>query len=122
VHSDFLQGCGKPAKKHTQWFLNASIPFSSIASGMCMLTRIRPGADGATRVVVACQNDAFGEIGVLEIPAGGAMIIQPKALAGIIKNQGAPVRITRHWRLTNLHAWLSDCKIITFTHSIVTAA
>jgi hypothetical protein len=74
---------------------------------MCILTRIQPEGDGNTRVVISSQNDAFGEIGVIQIPEGSAMVIQPRALAGIIKSQEFPIRITRHWRLLSLHAWLT---------------
>ncbi len=37
VHSDFLQSSSTKANKRTQALLNPSIPFSSIASGMCLL-------------------------------------------------------------------------------------
>lgn len=75
VHPDFLQGSDRRAAKCTQYFLNSRLPFSSIASGMYLLTRIRSEGEGATRVVVSSQNDAFGEIGALIIPEGAAMVI-----------------------------------------------
>jgi len=58
-------------------------------------------------VIVSSQNDALGEVGLIEIPAGGAMVIQPRSLAGVVKPLGASVHITRHWRLASLHAWLT---------------
>ena len=99
VHPDFLQSSSLPARKRTQWFLNPRMPFSSIASGMFMLTRIQPEEDGTSKVMVSSQNDAFGEIGMLELPDGAAVVVQPRSLAGIIKRQGDRVFITRHWRL-----------------------
>ena len=60
-----------------------------------------------THVVVSSLDDALGEVGVIELPAGAAMVIQPRSLAGIVKPQGVPVNITRHWRLGSLHAWLT---------------
>ena len=39
--------------------------------------------------------------------AGAAMVIQPRSLAGIVKPEGVPVAISRHWRLGSLHAWLT---------------
>ena len=65
VHSDFLQSRSLPARKHTQWFLNKGIPFSSIASGMFALTRIAPADEDSTRVGVCSQNDALGEVGLI---------------------------------------------------------
>ena len=107
VHADFLQSSSQPARKETQWFLNPRIPFTSIASGMFILTRIRPEADTGTRVVVSSQSDALGEVGAIQVPERAAMVVQPRSLAGIVKRVGQPVRITRHWRLASLHAWLT---------------
>jgi hypothetical protein len=107
VHSDFLQGSDKRAVKCTQYFLNSRLPFSSIASGMYMLTRIRSDGESATRVVVSSQSDAFGEIGALVIPEGAAMVVQPRALAAVIIQQGKQVMITRHWQIGKMHAWLT---------------
>ncbi|MDH5540641.1 MAG: hypothetical protein OEY03_14670, partial [Rhizobacter sp.] len=52
VQADFLQSSSRTADKRTQWFLNARLPFASLASGMVALTRIRPGGgEPGTRVV-----------------------------------------------------------------------
>jgi uncharacterized protein (AIM24 family) len=107
VQANFLQSSSRPARKHTVWLLNWQIPFSSVASGMFALTSIRPEGAVPTRVVVSAQDDAFGEVGIIEIPNGAAMVIQPRALAGIVKPAGPSVAITRHWRLLSLHAWLT---------------
>lgn len=107
VQPDFLQSSSQPAGKRTQWFLNAALPFASLASGLFALTRIRPQDDAPTRVVVSSQQDAFGEVGLLDLPAGAALVLQPRALAGVVKPAGVPLRITRHWRLGSLHAWLT---------------
>ena len=107
VHPDFVQSSSLPARKQTQWFLNARLPFSSLAAGLFALTRIRPEGAEPTRVVVSSQNDPLGEIGLIELPAGAAMVVQPRSLAGVVKPVGVPVRITRHWRLGSLHAWLT---------------
>ncbi len=107
VHPDFVQSSSLPARKRTQWFLNARLPLSSLAAGLFALTRIRPEGAEPTRVVVSSQNDPLGEIGLIELPAGAAMVVQPRSLAGVVKPVGVPVRITRHWRLGSLHAWLT---------------
>jgi len=107
VHPDFVQSSSRPALKRTEWFLNPRLPLSSIASGMFALTGIRPEGMEPTRVVVAAQNDPLGEVAVIELPPGAAMVVQPRSLAGVVKPAGTPVRITRHWRLASLHAWLT---------------
>lgn len=107
VQPDFLQSSSQPARKRTKWLLNLRIPLASIASGMYALTSIRPEGDRPTRVVISSQKDAFGEIGIIEVPLGAAMIVQPRCLAGVVKPAGVPVDISRHWRLGSLHAWLT---------------
>jgi len=107
VQPDFLQSSSQPARKRTRWFLNPRLPFASIASGMFALTSVEPEGDTPTRVVVSSQRDPFSEIGVLTLPAGAAMVIHPRSLAGVVKPAGGAARITRHWRLGSLHAWLT---------------
>jgi hypothetical protein len=108
VHADFLQSSPTTARKHTRWFLNKRIPFSSIASGMVMLTRVRPRGEGEScRVVVSCQKDPLAELGIIRLPEGSSMVLQPRALAGVVTAADQPVRVTRHWRLFHLQAWLT---------------
>jgi hypothetical protein len=107
VQPDFLQSSSRPAFKRTRWFLNPRLPFASIASGMFALTSVSPEGDKPTRVVVSSQRDPFSEIGVVALPAGAAMVVHPRSLAGILKPAGGAARITRHWRLGSLHAWLT---------------
>jgi hypothetical protein len=107
VHPDFVQSSSLPALKRTQWLLNPRLPLSSLAAGLFAMTRIRPEGVDPTRVVVSSQNDPLGEIGLIELPAGAAMVVQPRSLAGVVKPVGAPVAITRHWRLGSPHAWIT---------------
>ena len=107
VQANFLQSSSRPARKFTVWLLNWQIPIASLASGMFALTCIRPEGTTPTRVVVSSQQDPFGEVGIIEIPSGAAMVIQPHSLAGIVKPAGSPTMITRHWRLSSLHAWVT---------------
>jgi len=107
VDPDFLQSSSKPARKCTRYFLNPTLPFSSLASGMTMLTSIRTEGAQPTKVVVSATKDPLGEVGIIELPEGAAMVIHPRALAGVIKPAAGLTRISRHWRLLNLHSWLT---------------
>jgi hypothetical protein len=107
VQPDFLQSSSQPARKRTRWFLNPRLPFASLASGMFALTSVQPEGETPTRVVVSSQRDPFSEIGVVTLPAGAAMVIHPRSLAGVVKPADGAARITRHWRLGSLHAWLT---------------
>lgn len=107
VRTGFLQSSALDAHKRTRWLLNARLPFASLASGMFALTAVRPAAGEPTRVVVASQDDALGEVCVLDLPAGAAMVLQPRSLAGIVQRADSPLRITRHWRHRSAHGWLT---------------
>lgn len=108
VQPDCLQGSDPAARKHTRWLLDPRLPFASLASGMYALTVVTPPAGGAaTRAVVSAGNDPLAEVALLELPPGAALVLQPRGLAGVVHATGAPPRITRHWRLGSLHAWLT---------------
>jgi len=107
VLPDFIQSSSAVAPKRTRWFLNPRLPFSSLAAGLVLLTRIGPEGAAPTRVVVSPRHEPLDEVTVLELPAGAVMILQPRSLAGVVKPAGKPVAITRHWRLSSLHAWLT---------------
>ncbi|MBU0826325.1 MAG: hypothetical protein KKE41_00310, partial [Gammaproteobacteria bacterium] len=105
LHPDFLQSASIAGQTDTCWLLNRRFPLTSLASGMVALTRIRTTVP-ATYVVSATQ-DAHSEIGVLVLPTGAALVMQPHNLVGVLQQRGEPVRITSHWRLGSLHAWLT---------------
>ncbi len=107
IHQGFLQTCDTKIEKHTKWVLNPRIPFTSISSGMWMLTQLRCSGNRPTRIAVAAQNDVFGELATIELPRGAAMVVHPRSLAGVVQSLARPVQITRHWRLFSLHAWLT---------------
>ena len=107
IHADFLQSSSRQSRKRTQCLLNRDYPFASLASGMTILTRIQPEPGTTTRVVVSSQKDPLGEIGLIDIPENGAMVIQPRSLAGVVTRTGSTVRITSKWRHSSPHAWLT---------------
>ena len=106
VLADYIQSSSVHGKKDTKWLLDWAYPWTSLVSGMLALTRVRPGSDGE-RVVLSASADPLSELALIGIPAGSAMVFQPRALVGVIYAQARPLRITRHWRLGTLHAWLT---------------
>ncbi len=105
VHPEFLQSSSHKGLKDTKWLLDWEYPLSSLASGMVALTRIRATSDES--FVVSATKDPFSEIGVISIPGGSAIVLQPHNLVGIVQRRGHPITITRHWRLGSLNAWLT---------------
>lgn len=105
VHPEYLQSSSQQGEKDTKWLLDYAYPISSLASGMFALTRIR--ATSPETFVVSDTKDPFSEIGVISIPEGSAIVFQPHSLIGIVQSIDRPIRISRHWRLGSLNAWLT---------------
>jgi hypothetical protein len=105
VRPDDLQSSSERSGKRTAWLLNPALPFTSLLSGMYLLTRVR--APEGDELVLSPAQDAFDELCMIELPAGAAFVCQPRALAGVVQPQGQRVRVTRHWRIGSLHAWLT---------------
>lgn len=105
IHSEYLQSSFTGGEKDTKWLLDWTYPLSSLASGLVALTRIRAARPGS--IVISATNNPLSEIAVLTLPAGSAIVLQPRSIVGVLTRMGCPVRITRHWRLGSLHAWLT---------------
>jgi hypothetical protein len=86
-------------------FYPESMPLSSLASGMYRLKRIFP--HGSQRVTISSSADPLVELSVLLVPADSAIVLQPRSLVGIVQDMDRLMRITRHWRLGSLSAWLT---------------
>lgn len=105
IHPEYLQSTPLESKIDTQWLLDWSLPLSSLVSGMVALSRVR--SEETTTIVISPTRDALSEVGVLDLPEGSALVFQPRSLVGVVYRKDAPFRITRHWRLASLHAWLT---------------
>jgi hypothetical protein len=105
IQPEYLQSTSLQAKKKTKWFMNAALPFTSVLSGMYMLTKIGPAGSGP--VVISATRDPLSEVGIVTLAPGAAFVCQPRSLAGVIQDADAPIHISRHWRLGSLQAWLT---------------
>jgi urease beta subunit len=104
VRQDYLQSTALEAKKDTRWLLDYRHVFSSVASGLIFLTRIRGEGEITT---VSAVRDPFAELTEVVMPQGAASVLHPRALVAVAQPEGRPVRITSHWRLFSLNAWLT---------------
>ncbi|SDA74568.1 MULTISPECIES: hypothetical protein [unclassified Janthinobacterium] len=105
IHPEYLQSSPVSTHKRTQWLLDWSFPFTSLAAGMVALTRLHSGAPAC--VTISASDDPLMEIAVVRLPAGGALVFQPRGLVGLILDAGQPLAMSSHWRLGSLHAWLT---------------
>lgn len=105
IHPDYLQSSPVGTHKRTQWLLDWRYPFTSLAAGMTALTKLH-GSERAA-ITISASTDPLQEVAVLHLPPGSAIVFQPRGLVGLIQQQGQPVAMSSHWRLTSLHAWLT---------------
>ncbi|MGB4812071.1 MAG: hypothetical protein WBP13_06275 [Methylophilaceae bacterium] len=108
VHAEYLQSTSQQGLKDTKWLMDYKYPLSSLASGMFALTRIRANSKEVDETyVISSLKDPLIEIGIITIPIGAAIVLQPHSLVGIVQQINHPVFISHHWRLANLNAWLT---------------
>lgn len=105
VKQGFVQTVSQSGTKATQLLLDTRHPLSSLFAGLWFLTRIRGGAGDTT--TISAIEDPFAEIAILSLPAGAAAVLQPRAIAGVVQPIASPLKITSHWRLGTLNAWLT---------------
>ena len=87
----YLQSASVAGNKQTKWLLDWPHPFTSLASGMFALTRIRAAAPEL--IVISATADPLSEVGVLALPAGSAIVLQPRSLVGVLQPRDQPLRI-----------------------------
>lgn len=104
VRQDYLQASAAGGAKRTRWLLDWRHPLSSIAAGLTFLTRIRGAGE---LVTISAVRDPFAEVTLLTLPPGASCVLQPRALAAAAQPIGRPLRVTSHWRLGSLNAWLT---------------
>lgn len=105
IQPDYVQSSPAAANSRTKWLLDWSCPWTSLISGMYGLTAMRIKDDEP--VVISASDDPLSEIALIGLPAGSSMVFQPRGMVGVIYRQDTPLRITRHWRLGTMHAWLT---------------
>ena len=103
IRQDYLQTSAVEGEKATQWLLDYKHPISSLAAGLGFLTRIR----GKGTSTVSAVRDPFAELTEIELPEKSACVLHPRALVALVQPTGETMRITSHWRLFNLNAWLT---------------
>ncbi|MDO8033751.1 hypothetical protein O3297_10015 [Janthinobacterium sp. SUN128] len=105
IHPEYLQSSPVSSTKRTQWLLDWRFPFTSLAAGMVALTRLE--SETTASVTISASDDPLLEVAVVHLPAGSALVFQPRGLVGLITDAGQPLAISSHWRLGSLHAWLT---------------
>lgn len=105
IHPEYLQSSPVSTHKRTQWLLDWRFPFTSLAAGMVALTRLESSEPAS--VTLSASDDPLLEVAVVHLPAGSALVFQPRGLMGLVCDSNQPLAISSHWRLGSLHAWLT---------------
>ncbi len=104
---DYLQGSMGDFSKGTKWLIDWRYPFSSIAAGLYVLTRIKNSGEEAGQITLSTQEDATEELAIVTIPEGKSMVFRPHYLVAVTHPLGRPPRIKSRWVFWKLHAWVN---------------
>ncbi len=104
VRQDYLQTTSAAGRKGTQWFLDWRHPVTSLVTGLTFLTRIHGEGEVTT---VSAVRDPFAEVTLMTLPDGTCCVLQPRALAAVAQPIRRRLRVTGHWRLFSINAWLT---------------
>lgn len=87
------------------WLLKKQMPLTCIAAGLVNLQRFR--SDRPDFISVTASDDGHHEVALVTVPAGGAIVLQPSALVGVVKRRSEDLIIRRPWRLRWLISWVT---------------
>lgn len=107
IKEKFLQASDEGIGKRTRFVLDWRIPFTSLACGLVELIEMQNSRpEGEYRVTLSNGEDPHIEMAVVEVPAGGSLVLRPSFLAGVIQREGERLVIRRHWRIFRWQAWI----------------
>ena len=109
-HTELLVRAGvqdRPAdiKVGDKYLLDNWMPFACVAAGLVNLQRFR--SRSPDDVAVSGTDEEHYEVALIEVPEGGAVVLQPRALVGVLKPLDRKLRIERPWRLRWLISWIT---------------
>ncbi len=81
------------------------MPFACVAAGLVNLQRFRSRTPDY--VAISGTDEEHREVALIEVPEGGAVVLQPRALVGILKPLNRKLHVQRPWRLRWLISWIT---------------
>lgn len=106
VKQGYLHRAPIGAKPSTRWLLSLRQPVASFIRKLTFLTRYRDVPDQAL-ATISVGNEPFAEVTLLRLEEGQACMLQPRLIVAVLQPVDRPMRISGHWRLTSLQAWLT---------------
>ena len=99
-----LQSSAADVRGGDKLLLDGAMPLTCLAAGLVNLQRLR--SDRPDHLVVT-GRDEHHHLAAVTIPAGGAAVLQPRALLGVARPRDRRLVITRPWQAHRLVAWLT---------------
>ena len=106
----FLQSSTEDSQKRTRYIFSREYFFTSLASGLYMLTEISRkdcARHENVEVTVSCDSDPTIEMSEVAVPAGHRLCFRPSYLVGLVYPTNVPPQISSKWIFDRLHAWLN---------------
>lgn len=108
IQHRFYQASDEDLRKRTKFLFSWRYPFSSLACGLFLLTRVtNETREQARRLTLSSQDEAEVEMAVVEIPTGGSLICRPSFISAVIEGEGKEPVVRSHWRFFSLHSWIT---------------
>ncbi len=108
IKEKFLQASDEGVRRRTKFVFNWRVPFSCLACGLIELIRVHnPNKEETFSITLSTQEEPTTEIALIEVPEGGALVMRPRFLAGVILPPGRRMEIRRYWRFFSVHAWIT---------------
>lgn len=107
---EFLQGSEEDLKYSTCFIWKWNYPVTCIVCGLSMLTRVQNIALNQTEtrhVTFSHQDDGLLEVCKITVPEGGALVIRPRFISGLVYNRKNNPKIRAVWVFRRLHSWIT---------------
>lgn len=105
VQPSYFHSAPDRCRTSSRYVLNNHFLMTSLAAGMYNLTAVQ--ADDPFVATVSSGKETLAELLRFELGEGEAVCLRPTNLVGVIQKRSSPVRISSHWRLGSLQAWLT---------------
>ena len=106
---EFIRNVPDNLQADTKALLNNSIPFTSLAAGLHMLTRFRTntGSGGSAAVKLAESNGTETRLSIVELDEYSEVVLSPRHIVGIVQDKDKPLQISSRWLVFKPSAWLA---------------
>lgn len=105
VQPSYFHSAPERCEISSKFVLDSRFVMTSLAAGMYNLTAVR--SEEPFSAALSAGQESLSELLRFDIGEGQSVCIRPRNLVGVIQRRSAPVRISSHWRLFSLQAWLT---------------